>query len=150
MRFRICTVEQPRLPYAKIASAEYLKRLHAYGGADVRCVRSGSVAEEGERLLKASDGCRRILLDESGERLSTRDWKERIKRWETDREIAFLIGGAEGHGQAVRSAADAVWSLSPLTLQHELALVVLLEQLYRVQSWRRGEPYHREGRPNER
>jgi 23S rRNA (pseudouridine1915-N3)-methyltransferase len=59
------------------------------------------------------------------------------------KEVSFLIGGADGHDPAVRHAADLVWALSPLTLQHELALVVLLEQLYRAYSIKRGEPYHR-------
>lgn len=147
MRFRICTVDPPKLPFAKTAADEYLKRLRAYGGAELRSVRSGTAAEEGERLLKTSEGCRRILLDERGTLLTTADWKARFERWEAEgaREIAFLIGGAEGHGDRIRAAADDNWSLSPLTLQHELALVVLLEQVYRVQSWRRGEPYHREG-----
>jgi 23S rRNA (pseudouridine1915-N3)-methyltransferase len=57
--------------------------------------------------------------------------------------VAFLIGGADGHEPATRAAADAVWALGRLTLQHELALVVLLEQLYRIQTIKRGEPYHR-------
>jgi 23S rRNA (pseudouridine1915-N3)-methyltransferase len=148
MRFRICTVEPPRLPFAKAGTEQYLRRLHGYGGVDLKSVRAGAAAEEAERLLKASEGCVRILLDERGELLTTADWRARFERYESDgvREIAFLIGGAEGHGAAVRWAVDAAWSLSPLTLQHELALVILLEQIYRVQSWRRGEPYHREGK----
>ena len=115
-------------------------------------MRSGTAAEEGERLLKASDGCRRVLLDERGDLLATADWKGRFDRWEMEagRDVAFLIGGAEGHGAAVRSEVQEVWSLSPLTLQHELALVVLLEQIYRVQSWRRGVPYHRAGSRGEK
>jgi 23S rRNA (pseudouridine1915-N3)-methyltransferase len=147
MRFRVCVVETPKLAYAKLAVDEYVKRLRAYGGAEVLSVRSGTAAAEGERLLKASEGCRRVLLDERGEALTTAQWKERFERWEMEgaRDVAFLIGGAEGHGAAVREAVNETWSLSPLTLQHELALVVLLEQMYRVQSWRRGEPYHRAG-----
>lgn len=147
MRFRICTVDPPRLPFARLATDEYLKRLRAYGGAELRSVRSGTAVEEGERLLKASEGCLRIVLDERGSVLSTADWKKRFDGWERGgaRGVAFLIGGAEGHGEAIRAAGVERWSLSDLTLQHELALVVLLEQIYRVQSWRRGEPYHREG-----
>jgi 23S rRNA (pseudouridine1915-N3)-methyltransferase len=147
MKFRICVVEQPKLAFAREAVDEYVKRLRAYGGVELRAAKSGSAAEEGERLLKASEGSRRILLDEKGELLKTSDWKARFDGWESDgaREVSFLIGGAEGHGEAITTRADACWSLSPLTLQHELALVVLLEQIYRVQSWRRGEPYHREG-----
>jgi 23S rRNA (pseudouridine1915-N3)-methyltransferase len=57
--------------------------------------------------------------------------------------ISLLIGASDGHTKDLRSQADEVWSLSPLTLQHELALVVLLEQLYRAYTIKRGEPYHR-------
>ena len=60
------------------------------------------------------------------------------------RDIALLIGGADGHTAEVRQAADWVWSLSQLTLQHELALVVLLEQLYRAYTIKAGTPYHRD------
>jgi 23S rRNA (pseudouridine1915-N3)-methyltransferase len=147
MRFLICSVEPPKLAFAKLAADEYLRRLRAYGDVELRSVRTGSAAEESARLLKASEKCRRILLDEGGSLLTTTDWKARFEKWDLEgtRDLAFLIGGAEGHGPIIRTGADEVWSLSPLTLQHELALVVLLEQIYRVQSWRRSEPYHREG-----
>lgn len=147
VRFRICTVDPPRLAFARLATDEYLKRLRAYGGAELRSVRSGTASEEAERLLRASEGYLRIVLDERGSSLSTAVWRTQFDMWERAgaRKIAFLIGGAEGHGEAIRAAGIERWSLSDLTLQHELALVVLLEQIYRVQSWRRGEPYHREG-----
>jgi 23S rRNA (pseudouridine1915-N3)-methyltransferase len=57
--------------------------------------------------------------------------------------VALLIGGADGHSPVLRGAADHVLSLSAFTLQHELALVVLLEQIYRVHTLLKGEPYHR-------
>ena len=58
--------------------------------------------------------------------------------------VAFLIGASDGHTDELRTKADLLLSLSSLTLQHELALVVLLEQLYRVASMKAGSPYHRE------
>ncbi len=67
-----------------------------------------------------------------------------IERREGVKEITYLIGAADGHTEELRKSCDLVLSLSPLTLQHELALVVLLEQIYRVATLRRGEPYHRE------
>ena len=57
--------------------------------------------------------------------------------------VAVLIGGAEGHDDVVRSSADLLISFGRLTLQHELALVAAVEQIYRVQTLKRGEPYHR-------
>jgi 23S rRNA (pseudouridine1915-N3)-methyltransferase len=58
--------------------------------------------------------------------------------------VAFLIGAADGHNEALRGKCDLVLTLSPFTLQHELALLVLLEQLYRVASLKSGSPYHRD------
>ena len=58
-------------------------------------------------------------------------------------QISFLLGGANGHGAALKARADERWSLSKLTLPHELARLVLLEQLYRAETLRAGHPYHR-------
>ena len=58
--------------------------------------------------------------------------------------MSFLIGAADGHTAELRKSCDMVLSLSSLTMQHELALVVLLEQRYRIASLRTGEPYHRD------
>jgi 23S rRNA (pseudouridine1915-N3)-methyltransferase len=86
-----------------------------------------------------------VVLDERGQLPDTLALKTRLEAWEMGAEkgVAFLIGGTEGHAQAVRDQADWLLALSRLTLQHELALVVLLEQLYRVETLKRGEPYHR-------
>jgi 23S rRNA (pseudouridine1915-N3)-methyltransferase len=58
--------------------------------------------------------------------------------------VALLIGGADGHGPELRSRADWVWSLGRLTFQHELALVLVVEQLYRAYAIKGGLPYHRD------
>ena len=84
-------------------------------------------------------------MDERGEAWDTGRLREEIDRWEmagTGR-VAVLIGGAGGHPEAVRAGCDVVLALSAMTLQHELALVVVLEQVYRVYTMKRGEPYHR-------
>jgi 23S rRNA (pseudouridine1915-N3)-methyltransferase len=69
------------------------------------------------------------------------EWTE---RWELDgRDVAFAIGGADALPDDVLRTAERKWSLSRLTLPHELARVLLYEQLYRAYTIRRGEPYHR-------
>ncbi|MFN5961206.1 MAG: 23S rRNA (pseudouridine(1915)-N(3))-methyltransferase RlmH, partial [Verrucomicrobiota bacterium] len=90
-------------------------------------------------------GCLRIAMDERGRSFTTDALHQTVNRWELDgtKRIALLIGGADGHSPALRSQCRDIWALSPLTLQHELALVVLLEQIYRVYTIKRGEPYHR-------
>ena len=88
----------------------------------------------------------RIVMDERGEQVGSAGLAERVAAWEQGRvkTLAVLIGGADGHTAALRAAADWTWSLSKLTLQHELALVVLYEQIYRAYSIKAGLPYHRE------
>lgn len=98
------------------------------------------------QLLVASEGTLRIGLDERGKDLSTAGLVETINRWELDpsvKTVSLLIGGADGHTEDLRAQCHGLWRLSSLTLQHELALVVLLEALYRAYTIKRGEPYHR-------
>jgi 23S rRNA (pseudouridine1915-N3)-methyltransferase len=145
MKWTILAIGKPALDYAKSGVAEYEKRLSRHGGVEIVTYREAGRVENSRRLLEASEGCLRIVLDERGELLTTAELSARVAAWELDRvkRVAVLIGGADGHDASVRSAADLVLGLSRLTLQHELALVVFLEQLYRVGTVRRGEPYHR-------
>lgn len=146
MKWTLFAIGKPALDYAKSGVAEYEKRLSRHGGVEMVNFREAGQAENSRRLLEASAGaCLRIVLDERGELLTTVDLASRIGKWELDRvkRVAVLIGGADGHDDSVRQAADLVLGLSRLTLQHELALLVFLEQLYRVGTLRRGEPYHR-------
>jgi len=145
MKLRICVIGKPKLPYARAALEEYAKRLERHTKLELLHLKEGTQAREGQRLLEASKGYRRVVLDERGQMVDTLGLKARLEAWEMEAEkgVAFLIGGAEGHAQAVRDQADWLLALSRLTLQHELALVVLLEQLYRVETLKRGEPYHR-------
>lgn len=87
----------------------------------------------------------RVVLDERGRSFPTRALAEHLKRWRNDgRDIAFIIGGADGLDDTIKSGADLLWSLSPLTLPHGLVRVVLAEQLYRASSLLAGHPYHRD------
>jgi len=147
MHIRVLVAGKPSLAYAKSGVEEYLKRLQRFGDHKLEMVKAGSSADVSARLSERSAGSYRIVLDERGELLSTSQLAKRmetIERREGVKEITYLIGAADGHTEELRKSADLVLSLSPLTLQHELALVVLLEQIYRVATLRRGEPYHRE------
>lgn len=144
MRIRVCVVGKPKLAYARAGVEEYSSRLNKAGKLELVPVREGEREEESARLLEASQGYLRVVLDERGELADTLTLYKKLSQWEmTGEKVAFLIGGAEGHAEEVRSQAHWLLSLSKLTLQHELALVVLLEQLYRVKTIKRGEPYHR-------
>jgi 23S rRNA (pseudouridine1915-N3)-methyltransferase len=101
---------------------------------------------EGERIRAALPvGCVRVVLDERGTLMPTMELSRRIARWrESGRDIAFIVGGADGLDAGVKQSADFAWSLSPLTLPHGLARVLLAEQLYRAHSILHNHPYHRE------
>ncbi|WP_293171954.1 23S rRNA (pseudouridine(1915)-N(3))-methyltransferase RlmH [Oceanithermus sp.] len=144
MRWRIVAVDKPKLRYAREGVAFYRERLGALTGVELLTVRPGPQAAR--RQLELSEGWFRVVLDERGELLRSLELARRIERWEGRGvgRVALLVGGAEGHADEVRAAADWLWSLSPLTLQHELALVVAMEQIYRAYMIKRGSPYHRE------
>ncbi len=147
MNVRLIVAGKPALAFAKAGAEEYLKRLSRFGGYEWVTVKAGNRDEVSARLLERSRGCYRIALDESGESLTTRALAARLdalaQRGEV-KTLAFLIGAADGHSQSLRDVCDLVLTLSPFTLQHELALLVLLEQLYRVASLKAGSPYHRD------
>lgn len=146
MQVRIFVAGKPSLAYAKSGVAEYLKRLTRYGRFELVHLKAGDSESVSQALLERSEGSYRIALDERGADLDTHAWATRFGALELRGElktVSFLIGASDGHTAALRDSADEIWCLSKLTLQHELALVVLLEQLYRVATFRRGEPYHR-------
>ena len=143
MKLRILAIGKPKLRYAADGIAEFQKRLARSGKLEIHYLKDANASSQ---LLQRSEGTYRIALDERGWRPTTTELVQRIDALEQRGDIktvSFLIGGADGHSGELRGACDLVLSLSPLTLQHELALVVLLEQLYRVFSIKRGEPYHR-------
>jgi len=106
---------------------------------------------EGELLLAALSATKAgrqiaVVLDERGKNLSSRDFAAKIGAWRDDgvAEIVFVIGGADGHDDAVRSRADLLLSLGALTWPHQLVRVLLAEQIYRAQQILAGHPYHRD------
>jgi 23S rRNA (pseudouridine1915-N3)-methyltransferase len=147
MRILIIVAGKPALAYAKAGVEEYLKRLSRFGGHEMIVIKAGSRDEVSERLLERSQGCFRIALDERGELLGTRRFADKLDALAMRgdvKAVAFLIGATDGHNEVLREACDLVLTISPFTLQHELALLVLLEQLYRVASLKSGSPYHRD------
>lgn len=147
MRLRVIVAGKPSLAYAKAGVDEYLKRLGRHGETELVTVKAGSSDEVSARLLEKSEGGYRIALDERGESLGTRAFAARLDALAARGDVklvSFLIGAADGHNDELRSKADLLLAVSPFTLQHELALLVLMEQLYRVATLRSGSPYHRD------
>ena len=146
MTWKIYAAGKPALAYAKTGIEEYLKRLKRGVKVELIFIKAGDSETVSKELLARSEGTFRIALDERGKDWTTDQFVEKVNLWEMDpsiKTISLLIGASDGHTERLRQQANAIWALSPLTLQHELALVVLLEQIYRAYTIKRGEPYHR-------
>jgi 23S rRNA (pseudouridine1915-N3)-methyltransferase len=139
MRYRVVAVGRVRNAALRAACDEYLERLRHYARVEER-----EVKDEARFLEGVPEGSRLVALSRSGEEWTSGQLAEWTARWEMDgRDVALAIGGADALPEPVLNQAERVWSLSRLTLPHELARVVLYEQLYRAYTIRRGEPYHR-------
>ena len=103
--------------------------------------------DSGGRVPPAADNSVTILLDEKGEQLGSVDFARRLERWRDQgkREARFLIGAADGFGNAERAGADLLLAFGRATWPHLLARAMLAEQLWRATSILANHPYHREG-----
>ena len=145
MKLLLLTIGKPALAYAKAGRDEYLARLAKFAPLEQITIKASDRVRESSDLLARSEGCFRIVLHERGTALTSRQLAAKVDEWRLSaRRVALIIGGADGHDQPLLAAADFLWSLGPLTLQHELALVVAVEQLYRAHTILTGHPYHRD------
>lgn len=145
MKHSIIVAGKPALKYAKDGIAEYMKRLTRYGTYKIQHIKDGSSEDVSKRLYEASEKSIRVVLDERGEQLNTAALFKKMSSWQMNgvKNVSYLIGASDGHTPQLRESGDLVLALSPLTLQHELALLVLVEQLYRLETIKSGLPYHR-------
>ena len=145
MRLHLITVGEPKLAYARAGWDEYEKRLRRYHKVQVSRVSGKTQQAESEAVLKAAGKSPLILLDPRGKQFSSENLSEYLdaQALSGHGELAFAIGGPEGHTDELRSRAYLLWSLGELTLPHDLAMLVLVEALYRAATISAGEPYHR-------
>ena len=104
------------------------------------------VRREGELLLEAAPPKSVLIaLDRRGNTLDSAAFAKRLERWRDDStaDVAFLIGGADGHGEPLLARASLVVSFGAMTWPHLLARAMLAEQIYRAQQLLAGHPYHR-------
>ncbi len=148
-RITILCAERSRRQPVQVLCQEYFDRLERYNlrATLEECpnARGGSVAAQSRWLLeRIESGDYVVLLDQRGTAMASESLARFLERVlaSSARRVVFVIGGADGVGVPVRERADAVLSLGMLTLPHELARLVLCEQLYRAQTILRGEPYH--------
>lgn len=137
------------------ACAEYLKRMPREASVEIIEIRpdkraagkSSEAVQEAEaiRILEAAGKDLLIVLDEHGQEVTTTQLAQRMENWlSSGRDIALVIGGADGLHAALKKKADWLWSLSKLTMPHGMVRVVLAEQLYRGWTVIQNHPYHRE------
>lgn len=153
MRLRLIWVGKTRNGHLRALAEEYLKRLSRFARCEVTELREGAAAderqcleEEGKRILGAlASDTFTVLLDVGGGQWDSGELAAQVEGWQgrSLKEVAFVVGGHLGVSEAVRRRADVRWSLSRLTLTHEMARVVLAEQLYRAYTIMRGLPYQK-------
>ena len=153
MRIRFVWIGKTRDAQMRALVDEYLKRLGRFVRCEVTELRESAarggragIADESKRIIGAlhSDAVT-VLLDVEGREWSSPQLAGEVEKWQNGgtKEIAFVIGGPEGVSGEVEARADLRWSLSRLTLTHEMARVVLVEQLYRAYTIIHGMPYQK-------
>jgi 23S rRNA (pseudouridine1915-N3)-methyltransferase len=140
-------------PHYRDAADDYASRLKRYANFREQEVREASRApnvaiqraQEAERLSRLiAKGSTIVGLARVGAGWTSADLARQLERWLVSaRPLSLVIGGSHGLDADLLAGASARWSLGPLTLSHELARVVVLEQLYRAFTILRGEPYHK-------
>ena len=139
MRYSIVAVGRIKDPALRAVCDKYLERLRHYTR-----VEEHEVKDEARVLGAVAPDTRLVALSRTGEQWSSGEFAEWTARWDmAGRDVAFAIGGADALPAPVLERAEHVWSLSALTFPHEVARVLLYEQMYRAWTIRRGEPYHR-------
>ena len=139
-RIRILAVGKVRKVWVLEGIATYLKRLP---GLQVVELRDAGKAKEAEAVLVAlQPGEQLVVMAEEGQTFDSPAFAERLEGSGSER-LVFVIGGAEGIDPALKARASWKLSLSPMTFPHELARLLLVEQLYRALSIQQGGPYHK-------
>ncbi len=159
MRFVILSLSHRQPAWVDAAFEEYAKRMPREARLELVVLKPESrpdgageqavdrlLEKEAQRLQAAiPPGALVVALDERGRSLSTRDLSRTMEGWfQEGRDIAWVVGSADGLHPALKARADLTVSLSAMTLPHGLVRVILAEQLYRALSLLRGHPYHRD------
>ena len=141
MRIQLIFLGKTRRPEIRALMDDYLARIGRYAEIEMRELRPDSAASR--KRLDLGKGGAVVLLDAAGKKLTSEEFAEWMRscRDGAQREVVFLCGAAEGFPEALARRASLRISLSPLTFSHELARVMLAEQIYRAFALLAGHPY---------
>jgi 23S rRNA (pseudouridine1915-N3)-methyltransferase len=143
VKIHIITVGQPKLTYAKLGWEEYFKRLGRFH--QLRSTAIPDKHNDAQHILEAAKGTAIVALDSRGSQYTSPELAQWLEKQSLQgRELSFIIGGPEGLPPEILDQAITSLSFGKLTLPHDLAMVVLLEALYRASTITAGLPYHRE------
>ncbi|MCK9295806.1 MAG: 23S rRNA (pseudouridine(1915)-N(3))-methyltransferase RlmH [Desulfobulbaceae bacterium] len=154
MRLELLFPGKTKESYLQKGIADFTERLSHYVKTDFKIIKDRSAGKdtartiqlEGEQLLEScSKSAYVVALDPGGRQLSSEEFAGTIDNWEGQgrQVVTFVIGGPEGLSPAVLARADLLLSLSRMTFTHEMARLLLLEQLYRAYSIKAGAKYHK-------
>lgn len=142
MKIHIIAVGSPKLEYAKQGWEEYFNRLRHYH--QLSATHIPDKKNDAKSILEAAGNSYKVGLVIKGQQLSSPELADFLdKRALESREVSFIIGGPDGLPHEVIDQTDYKWSLGKLTFPHDLAMVILLETLYRASTISAGQPYHR-------
>ncbi|MCI5050788.1 MAG: 23S rRNA (pseudouridine(1915)-N(3))-methyltransferase RlmH [Candidatus Pacebacteria bacterium] len=143
MKIRIITVGTPQLSFAKDGINEYYKRLSRFVNCELHHVKENKQTDQ--RIVKLIEGYECILLDETGKEYTTKELSRFLEKEKNQsHNLAIIIGGPNGHSDEVGNLSAQSLSLSQLTFPHDLAMMLVLETLYRSFSILENHPYHRD------
>ena len=155
MKARLIAIGERAPDWVAAGYADYARRLSHWLPLELIEIAPGlrgknrdaarATSDEGSRVIAALPKSAHVVaLDSNGKMFSSEQLAQRMEQWrQQGRDLAFLIGGPEGHAPDVLAAAHEHWSLGPLTLPHMLVRLVVAEQLYRAASLMANHPYHR-------
>jgi 23S rRNA (pseudouridine1915-N3)-methyltransferase len=153
VHLRLIWVGKTKNEHVRGLVEDYVRRLSRFCRVEVTELRESSAGderavldEEARRIASAlAPGSLTVLLDVEGRQWSSPELAGQFEAWQNAsvKEVAFVVGGHLGVTEEIKSRADVRWSLSRLTLTHEMARVVLVEQLYRAHTIVRGLPYQK-------
>lgn len=147
MKIKIAWIGKTKEPAIQALTDEYLKRICRYAQVEGLALRDErALLEASGRAAGSKSNAKStvILLDSRGKELTSEQWAKLLGDYQDQNPLPLMfgIGGADGFGDETRAAAQQVISLGKITIAHELARVVLLEQIYRAFTILKGHPYH--------